>query len=251
MGGIDWLYNTRYWGSGSSYFAVLLGCYLVSPFICQFIMDKEYEEYFLILSCIFCFIVPSFCDLDYVKEVMPDWITYMMNWFDYGQVYIPVGSVSLFVLGHYLGRISEKTSKKTAVSFWVFSYLLWIVSCFYNSITDSKSILTVLTYGRYYGSYVSPLLTMYAASIFIFFKVVISDIHLSGSLENIVSHIGRNSIVIFLLHGIVINVLRPHIPVFWIKSFTIETIVDVTVYFIIALLISLILEYISVFKKIM
>lgn len=247
---IDWLNNTRGWGFGSSYFAVLAGCYLVSPFIYLFIKDVKYEKYFLILSFIFCFIVPPFSDLDYVKSAVPNWLTAVMNWIDYGQVYIPVGSVSLFVLGHYLGKISDKISKKFAVSFFAISFIAWELSGF-NALTNNNIIVSVLRYGRYYGSYVSPLITMYASSVFLLFKVVISDIHLSDKLENTVRHIGKNSIIIFLLHGIVISVLRPYIPVFWIKSFTIETIVDVTIYFIIALLISLILEHIPVFKKIM
>ena len=55
--------------------------------------------------------------------------------------------------------------------------------------------------------------------------------------------------MIFLLHGIVISCFRPLIPVFWCKSFLVETVADVTFYFVIAFGISLILERIPIINK--
>ena len=247
----DWIHTTSEWGIGTTYLSVLAGCYLVSPFLCKIIEEKKSEEYFLILSVVFCLIVPSFADLEYVRSAMPTAIRYIIYWIDYGQVYIPVGSTALFVLGHYLGRISDKISKRMAVSFLLIGFFAWEGSSFYTMFYPEKNtILSVLRYGRYYGSYVSPLITLYSASVFVFFMVVVKDIHLPKRISALVAHLGRNSVMIFLLHGIVINAIRPYIPVFWVKSFLLETIVDVTFYFMIAYGISLVLEHIPIVKKI-
>lgn len=247
----DWIHATSGWGTGTSYLAVLAGCYLVSPFLYKIIEEKKSEEYFLILSVVFCLIIPSFTDLDYVRNAMPSAINSVMNWIDYGQVYIPVGSAALFVLGHYLGRISDKISKRMAVSFLLIGFLAWEATGFYKmAYPEKNTLLSVLSYGRYYGSYVSPLITLYSASVFVFFMVVVKDIHLPKRISALVAHLGRNSVMIFLLHGIIINAIRPYIPVFWVKSFLLETIVDVTFYFMIAYGISLVLEHIPIVKRI-
>lgn len=238
--------SVREWGFGTSYLSVLLGCYLVTPFLYKITENRKLEEYFLILSVVFCFIVPTFTDLEYVRNAMPDFITSIMEWLDYGQVYVPVGSAAFFVLGHYLGIISEKISKRKACLFFIAGFMIWELANL-----KSISILSILRYGRYYGSYVAPLLTFYSASVFIFFKVVLGDtMPFTPKVCSWIEHLGRNSILIFLLHGIVIAILRPMIPVFWVKSFTVETVVDVTIYFVLAFALSLILEHIPVVKKI-
>lgn len=241
------------WGFGTSYLSVLLGCYLVTPFLYKIIENRELEKYFLLLSVMFCFIVPTFTDLEYVRNVMPHFITSIMEWLDYGQVYLPVGSAALFVLGHYLGAISEKISKREACIFLAIGFITWELSSFWQIANlESTSILSALRYGRYYGSYVAPLLTLYSAAVFVFFKVIFEGGTISFTPRTCrwIRHLGRNSILIFLLHGIVISIFRPMIPVFWVKSFTVETVVDVTIYFGMAFVLSLFLEHIPIIKKI-
>lgn len=160
------------WGYTTLYLSVLLGCYLVTPFLYKITENRELEKYFLLLSVVFCFIVPAFTDLEYVRSVMPHFITDIMEWLDFGQVYLPVGSAALFVLGHYLGVISEKISKKEAGIFLAIGFIVWELSTLWQlADLERTSILSVLRYGRYYGSYVAPLLTLYSASVFVFFKV--------------------------------------------------------------------------------
>ena len=148
------------WGFGTSYLSVLLGCYLVTPLLCKFTNDRKLEEYFLVLSVIFCFVVPTFTDLDYIRNAMPKYITKTMEWLDYGQVYLPVGSASLFVLGHYLGEVSKKLSKKGAYVFLFLSFTIWELASLFS---EKSSVISALRYGRYYGSYVAPLITIYSS----------------------------------------------------------------------------------------
>lgn len=240
-----------YWSPGNRYFAVLAGCYIVTPFLYVIIQDIAMEKYLIFLGIIFCFIVPPFCDLDFVKTFIPGWVSSIFKWIDYQEVYIPVGSVLLFVLGHYLGKNSFHFSKLNAIIFIVVSGTFWISMTIGIGVNpERKNLLNILRYGRYYGSYVSPVITLYSCSVFVFFKVMFENLHLSDKFEKIINHLGRNSVIIYLLHNIVINIIRPKIPVFWCPSFIIETICDVTLYFIIAFVLSLGLERIPLLRKI-
>lgn len=246
-GGINAL---RGWGYGTSYLSILAGCYLVVPLIFEFVKEKKNEEYFLVLSAIFCFVVPTFVDLDYIKDMVPSYVTAVMKWVDFGEVFVPAGALSLFVLGHYLGRIAENITKKQAIIFFLFGFCIWVGSSMWQTANpDIANVISAMRYGRYYGSYVSPFVTLYSASVFVFFKVFFSDLNKKGE-KNYFEHLGRNSVMIFLLHGIIINLVRPHIPVFWCRSFIFETIIDVSLYFIIGYLLSLILEHIPILNKI-
>lgn len=242
----------RGWGFGTSYLSVLLGCYLVAPLLYKIVENKRYEEYYLVLAAIFCFVIPAFVDIDYVRNTMPGFITDIMEWIDYGQVYLPVGSAALFVLGHYLGRISKKVSRMKACMLLLLGFIAWVLLSFWQLANlGEESILSIFGYGRYYGSYVAPLITLYSSGVFLFFKVVLGECNsVSVRMCRWIRHLGKNSIFIFLLHGIVISVIRPYIPVFWTKSFTVETVVDVTFYFGVAFAVSLILEHIPIVKKI-
>ena len=143
-------------------------------------------------------------------------------------------------------------SKRMATIFLAIGFFIWITASFYQAaFPEKQTIISVLRYGKYYGGYVSPMLLLYSASIFIFFKVVISESYVSEMMGKIINHLGKNSVMIFLLHGIVISIIRPYIPVFWIESFLIETIVNITLYFVIAFVLSLILERIPIINKIL
>lgn len=242
-------FSSSHWWN--PYLAILAGCYLVTPFLKKITEDVKLEEYFLVIGAFFCFVIPSVVDLEYVRRHLSPYIVQLFCWIDNAEVYLPVGSTFLFVLGHYLGIKTQKVSKKSAIIFICIGFFSWVLPCFYIVANpDKHSIFNILRYGRYYGTYVSPLITLYSASVFIFFKVVFGDIVFSDNITKFITHLARNSVLIYLLHRVVINLIRPYIPVFWVPSFIIETIADVTLYFIVAYFISLVLEHLPLIRKI-
>lgn len=239
------------WGFGTSYLVVLAGCYLVTPFLYKIVEDDKLEKYFLILAMVFCWLIPSIVDLDYVTTAMPNVVVSVASWIDSAQIYIPVGSTMLYVLGHYIGKVSHRISKKSATVLLLISGLLWIAGNINNELyPDTISIFDVMRYGRYYGGYVSPIITFYAASVVIFFKVVIGDIYIGDNWAKIINHLGRNSAMIFLLHGIVIIIFPDIIPIFLVESYLVETIVNVTFYFIVCYILGMVLKIIPLIKRI-
>lgn len=244
------IYAVNYWSKTVPYFSILAGCYIVTPLLYKIVEDIKYEEYFLVLSVVFCFIIPAFVDLDYVRNICPNVILKIFDWFQLADVYLPVGSVSLYLLGHYLGKKSENFSRNHVFAFFIVSSLLWIGAGLWQLYNPEKrNLISVLRYGRYYGSYVSPILTLHSASVFLLFKIFFQNLTFSEKISDIIHHLGKNSVIIYMLHEIVISIVRPFLPVFWCPSFIIETIVDVTLYFFISYGCSLVLEHIPFVNK--
>ena len=86
------------WGFETSFLFILAGCYIVSPFLIIVVENVQLEKYFLVLAMIFCWEIPSIVDLDYVQNVMPDCLVTLATWIDNAQIYIPMGSMMLFVV---------------------------------------------------------------------------------------------------------------------------------------------------------
>lgn len=237
-------------GYGTSFLAVLFGCYLVAPFLCRIVEDRKLESYFIVLGFVFGMVVPQFCDLDFMDQ-MPRLAKEIAKWLDYAEILVPLGAAWYFVLGHYLDRIASEISKRAVVVFFVACNILWYVATVAFSYDSEKFVgIRFLTYGRYYGSYVAPLLAIYVASYFLFFRVIIKDIKLSKAFSNAICHVGRNCMLIYLLHGVVIEIFRNRLPHNWCGSFGAETIIEVILYFAVAYGISLVLERLPFVKNI-
>lgn len=62
---------------------------------------------------------------------------------------------------------------------------------------DVQNIISVLRYGRYYGTYVSPVITLYSISVFCLFKSLFSDVKLPRQLVFFIGKLGRCSTIFF------------------------------------------------------
>lgn len=127
--------------------------------------------YFLILALFFSLVVPLFVDLDYVVELFPT-ISHVFSLIDSSQVYLPVGSTIYFLVGYLLDRVANRISKRKAIVLLIVAFFLFeALSIIDVYRPEAKSIITVLRYGRYYGSYVSLAIMFYAVSVFLFLEL--------------------------------------------------------------------------------
>lgn len=245
------------WEMGTSYLSVLLGCYLVLPFLYRIVKEPQIGRYFFILAVIFCWIVPSFVDssfmdLKYVESHTPNIVLTIMSWLDYGQVTVPAGGAMLFVIGHYLDIYCNKITKKVSILFLMIGFVSWELCSIWKVINlENSKWMPALIDGRHYEGYVAPLLTFYSASVLVFVRKMIDNVELPNRLQKVIRHMGKNSVLIYLLHGAVIHIFRPLITPFWIKPFALETIIEATFYFSICYLVSLILEKVPIIRKVM
>lgn len=237
------------WGIGTNYLAVLGGCYLTVPFLDR-IIEGKLEEYFLILGAIFCFVIPVFIDVPTAQDYFPNWIRVIAGWIDYSEVFMPVGAAWIFCLGHYLSLKADKINNWLIILSLCVSMFLWLGTGVYvNNNPEQWNWMRIVRYGRYYGSYVSPLLLIYSASIFLFFKNMVGNIQCSSRMCGVINRIGKNSTIVFLVHGIIINIMAGKISHGWTKCYSIENFVEVTLYFCIALVFAEIVRKIPLLRK--
>lgn len=203
------------------------------------------------LGIVFCFVIPAICDISYLQQILPAPIVQMATWLNYGEVFLPVGAVFYYVLGHYINRIADRIHSIVIAVGYIFSLGFWfyMVLVLANN-PDTQSFISVLRYGRYYGTYVSTIICLYSVFTFLFYRNIIAKVSLCDKMREIISHLGRNSVVIFLIHGTLLNVIQPFMKQGIFSNFFIETIVIVTIYFAVGLMISFIIERIPFINRV-
>lgn len=243
--------GSKEWAYGYDYFYVLLGCYIVSPFLSRIVKDKVLEVYFLICASVVCFIIPAFVDLQYVYDNCPR-VYSVMRLLDNGMIFVPAGVTVLFVGGHYIDRIANKISKRCVFVIAVISLAVGqLKSVAYLLQGQCPGIINVMNYGRYYGGYVSVTTVFFSAGVLLFFRVIILQIPFSDNMESIIKSIGRKCTLVFIIHGCVTRIVLPYLPINWCASYSIESTVNTTVLFAVALGVSYIVGYVPIIKKIL
>lgn len=229
---------------GRSYFWMLLGCYLVSPLLYKIVSEKRTEKYYLILGWLFGIIIPIFVDLDYVPHI--PLVTKFADTLDKIEVLVAVGTSYYFVLGHWIYNIENRVSKKMVTSLFLAMVIVWqfvngystAVSVKYGEFRDEMPdiLVGILRYGRYYGTYVGPILILYSVSTFLFFRKIFENLNLPTKIKTVISYVGQKCVYIFMIHGAVISLLRPKIPHLFTDVPLLSICIDSTVYFIVSLI---------------
>lgn len=241
----------EYYGFGTDYLAMLLGCYLVTPFLYEIIKNEHIEKYFIVLGSIFCFIVPMFTDIQYVQMQCPRWLVTFVNWIAYGEVFVPVGAAWYFVVAHYLGKRINKKHVLGSIIMYIICCAMWVGMDWYLIHNpDAQNLISVFRYGKYYGSYVSPIVTLYSISVFCMFKSLFSDVKLPRTLVFVINKLGRCSTIVFLVHGTIISVIPRYLPASFSSYYFVDNIIRITIYYLIGVLVALIVEKTPLFNKI-
>ena len=221
----------------NSFLYCLIGLYLVEPVLYKICQSKKLEEYFLILSFFFSICVPI------VESAEPlSWLT--KHVFGYLNVYLPVGYPMLFVLGHYIYKywFLKISNHKGVVT------VSMIISIMADIFIRSNNI------GWIQASvvpYVSLCELIIAVPIFCFFGTIIScwEPH-SLIIINTIKHMGKNSIAIFVLHWVTINLFGVIGIVPSAGHYFMGRIIEVVAVYIMCYLISLIWERIPILRKV-
>lgn len=169
------------------YCKMLLGLYLLMPFLKKITADKTLMEYFLVLSAVFTVLVPVL-PFSEVKGFMSD--TFF---------YFPLGFVGYFVLGYYLKTVTL-TGKQQAVLYLAgFGGLLFTI---FGSVY--KAYAVGLPYG-YYDPQLPNIVCMTVA-IFVFFQYHANK--LASRFAKTVNMVSGCTLGIYLVHPMVMVVLQ-------------------------------------------
>lgn len=175
---------------------MIVGLYMVAPFLEKFVESEDLIKYFLLLTLVFTFIIPQFIDyLSFFSEVMSDSASRLLAKMNF---HFTLGYVGYFVLGFYLNKIVVKKSiKKWIYIAAIFEFLL--------SITLSAFISAKLGHPYVVQSVFHINVLLESIAIFVWFKD--HPVPDNTFLKKWIKKISKYSFGIYLAHPMVISFL--------------------------------------------
>jgi surface polysaccharide O-acyltransferase-like enzyme len=177
---------------------MIIGIYLVVPFIRLISADENLMKYFLILSIIFVSTIPV---LQLLPDVISAPITIVVTQL---RINFVLGWVGIFILGYYL---SYCTISKRAE---IISYILGILSLILTIVLNS--ILSIRYNQSYEGLYeltnINILLT--AVAVFIYFRLHVSKINFSERSEKFILLLSECTFGVYFIHVFLIIIFQQY-----------------------------------------
>lgn len=179
---------------------MMIGLYMIQPFLRIICQKREMIEYFLILGIVFSVIFP-------LSEVISGFVgETIKNTYNSMYFYFTLGYITYFVLGHYLYKYC-KGWKKIRIMFVIAA----IGSCFFNIFVDASYI-------RYDKKWIQVLhdqtitIGTFIFSVSVFMIFILWEEELNNfvkrcRLEAVIHRIGKNCIGIYVLHWPILTVL--------------------------------------------
>jgi surface polysaccharide O-acyltransferase-like enzyme len=175
---------------------MLIGLYLLTPILRRLVnaCKQEHIEYFLVL---FFIVGTCFPLINSILDFLPI--------FKGKQIYFPAneltGYVGYYIAGYYFTnyKVSEKI-KKGIYALAVFSILFTIAGTSLATIYEKKPV-------NIFHAFLLPNTLFVAYGVFLLFQQLFGKIKFSDKTERIVLKISKNTLGIFLIHMLIIQIL--------------------------------------------
>ncbi len=195
--GISRAFSEYFTGGNSQYghlwfIYMILGLYLFTPIINQFVQKASETEILYLL--IICFTGTTIFQLfsTFFK------INIRLDIGNFG------GYLGYFVAGYYLKNKHFKFNKYWFLILFIFGYLITILGSYWISNTEGK-------FAKYFYEYFSPNSVLMSFSIFLFFREVLNQ----DFLPKILGPLDKASFGIYLAHLLIINILSRKFAINW------------------------------------
>lgn len=217
---------------------MLIGLYITVPILRVIVVDKKLELYFIGLSLITAFFIPTlFPFIGYISDVARD---FAVKYYEEFGIKIALGYVGYFVLGHYLANNNINGTVKRIIC------ILGILSVFAVSALTSFASSRVGTPYLFFYEYINLFTLFEAVAIF----VVIKNLQIAPKYHSVLKNASKLSLGIYIIHPLVMNVLFDYAnmdsatlnPIYFIPLFAL-------IVFIISYCVSFVLVRIPILKK--
>lgn len=204
MNGFSWSYMYGFFidfvtGNYHMWFCyMIIGIYMIVPFLRVISSDENLMKYYLILSIIFVSTIP-------VLQLLPDAvsapITIVVTQLRLNFV---LGWVGIFILGYYLSycNISKKNE--------IISYILGVLSLIITIVVNG--LMSIRNNQNYEGLYdltnINILLT--AVAVFIFFRLHVSKVEFSERFKKLVLILSECTFGVYFVHVFLIIVFQQY-----------------------------------------
>lgn len=221
---------------------MIVGLYMITPFVKKIIENELLIKYFIILSLIFCIIIPQaisiisveFSYLGYLIQELVDKIN----------LHMVLGYTLYYILGYYLDKINiNKKTFKLICFFGLIGFIATIIlSILITKYTQEANIL-------FYGNFTINVL-LEAIFIFVIFKKYFEKIELKTRTKNVLYKLSKYSFGAYLVHIALINFLDTllNLNTLTFNSFISVPVISIVVFFI-SFCISAIINHIPILNK--
>lgn len=177
---------------------MIIGVYIIVPFLRLITGDEHLMKYFLILSIIFVSTIPV---LQLLPDIVSQPITIVVTQLRLNFV---LGWVGIFILGYYLSYCN--ISKKAEIA----SYILGILSLILTIVLNG--LLSIKYNQSYEGLYeltnINILLT--AVAVFIFFRLHVSKVEFSERFQKLTLILSECTFGVYFIHVFIIIIFQQY-----------------------------------------
>lgn len=177
------------------YLYMIIGLYLVTPFLRKIAEDKRLCEYFIGLFLLFTLLNRYLTVLPFAGPIITSMLGHMnMN--------LVLGYTGHYMLGSYLHRypVSDKWERPL--------YLAGIVLLLLGAGANTWQSVHDGAYNEWYTHYTAPNTVITAAAIYTLFTKRISKIRFSGKAVSCISRLSEYSFGVYLIHALVVAVFE-------------------------------------------
>lgn len=182
---------------------MIVGLYLVIPFLKGIIKDSRQTKYFLFLFVLFTVLIPQAIvfiydclNVNLLVLVSDPFRNILKNM----NLYLPLGYAGYFVLGYTLNNI--KLSQKQRIFIYaagLFSIIATLVLTIFVSVRYSRPL-------SYFFDYLTVNVMLESIAVFIFFKHLFQKIKISDRVNSFVAKLSKYSFGIYLCHILVLKI---------------------------------------------
>ena len=178
---------------------MIVGLYIIVPFLRKIVVDKKLMKYFLILSLVFAFIVPKLVELLAIKfPQVADTLNYVI---DSMKLNFVLGYSGYFVLGYALH--TSKISKKSEYII----YILGVLGAIFTIVaTMFLSRYQGTANALFYNNLTVNVLAM-SVAVFVFFKQHLNK-KMSSKMEKKITFLSECCLGMYLVHLLVMFILE-------------------------------------------
>lgn len=176
------------------YVFMIVGLYMVTPFLRKIAENKRIMEYFIVL-----FLAVQFLQQYGVKlPVIGELITTILG---KTYLYMPFGYVGYFILGYYLYRYTLSVRKEKIL------YIAAIFCILFSCVGTTVQSMSNGIFDEFISTYQTPNVIIESCGIYVFFLKKRYKIEFSQRIRNYIGIMGEWGLGIYLVHALMLEIL--------------------------------------------
>lgn len=178
---------------------MIVGLYMIIPFLRVIIQNKKLVKYYLLLSFFFALVIPQ--SLSIISVFSEKYGLAAQKLVDNVNLYFVLGFSIYFILGHYINTISISRQLQRCI------FILGIISFISTIILSSAVSIYKKEPVDVFYNYKSVNVFFESISVFTLFKSKLNKVHLSQRSLSIMKNLSKYTLGVYLVHPFYITVL--------------------------------------------